>query len=207
MSPDSRSSSRSPAYRKRKSSSPVTEKKKHHGSSSRSKTREARSRSKSTERNRGFEKKHYHDRNRISSPKSKFRDNEKERERRHQMSKIVDISHKHKDKAEKSRSNKSEKWSQSSRNSALKGSQDMNGQVNRWPHDRFLEQDQTSSGVQGYHSYRDRHRRVQEDDFMDQRRQERERIGLVGIMQVWGKSPPRCEELVSVVLIVSVSDK
>jgi hypothetical protein len=31
---------------------------------------------------------------------------------------------------------------------------------------------------------------------MDQRRQERERIGLIGVMQVWGKSPPRSEELV-----------
>jgi hypothetical protein len=31
---------------------------------------------------------------------------------------------------------------------------------------------------------------------MDQRRQEREKIGLIGVMQVWGKSPPRSEELV-----------
>jgi hypothetical protein len=31
---------------------------------------------------------------------------------------------------------------------------------------------------------------------MDQRRQERERIGLIGVMQVWGKSPPISEELV-----------
>jgi hypothetical protein len=31
---------------------------------------------------------------------------------------------------------------------------------------------------------------------MDQRRQEREKIGLTGVMQVWGKSPPRTEELV-----------
>jgi hypothetical protein len=37
---------------------------------------------------------------------------------------------------------------------------------------------------------------------MDQRRQERERIGLTGVMQVWGKSPPVSEELVFTVAIL-----
>lgn len=200
MSPDSRSSSRSPAYRKRKSSSPVERRNKkiHYGSSSRSKTREIRSRSKSTERKKGSEKNHKHERNRVrpASPKTKFKDSEKERERRHQMSSRDEgTSHKHRDKNDKSRSNKTEKWLQGGRSSGIKDTQDVNGQVDRWPHDRFLDNDhQTSSGGQGHYSYRDRHRRIQEDDFMDQRRQERERIGLVGVTQVWGKSPARCED-------------
>jgi hypothetical protein len=37
---------------------------------------------------------------------------------------------------------------------------------------------------------------------MDQRRQERERIGLIGVTQVWGKSPPVSEELVFTVVIL-----
>jgi hypothetical protein len=37
---------------------------------------------------------------------------------------------------------------------------------------------------------------------MDQRRQERERIGLIGVMQVWGKSPPRSEELVLTMILL-----
>jgi hypothetical protein len=37
---------------------------------------------------------------------------------------------------------------------------------------------------------------------MDQRRQERERIGLIGVTQVWGKSPPVSEELVCTVVIL-----
>ncbi|KAJ9584722.1 hypothetical protein L9F63_020927 [Diploptera punctata] len=193
MSPDSRSSSRSPAYRKRKSSSPSTErrnKKLYYGSSSRSKTRGSRSRS--PERKRNSEKNHKHERNKVISPKSKFRDSEKDRDRRHHISsKDLDTSHKHR---EKSRNNKSDKWSQGGRNSGTKDNVDVNGEVDRWPHDRFLENDHSGSGGQGYHNYRDRHRRIQEDDFMDQRRQERERIGLVGVMQVWGKSPPRCED-------------
>lgn len=102
---------------------------------------------------------------------------------------------KHKDKSETSRSSKSDKGSQS-RKPGLKDGQNSNGHLDRWPHDKFSDVEHSSSGGQGYHNYRDRHRHLQEDDFMDQRRQEREKIGLTGVMQVWGKSPPRTEELV-----------
>lgn len=40
--------------------------------------------------------------------------------------------------------------------------------------------------------HRDRHRA--EEEFMDHRRQERERITLIGVEQVWGKSPAHAEE-------------
>jgi hypothetical protein len=89
-----------------------------------------------------------------------------------------------------------------SRGLGTKDKQNVIGQLDRWPHDKFLEVEHPNSGVQGYHSYRDRHRYRQEDDFMDQRRQERERIGLIGVMQVWGKSPPVSEELVFTVVIL-----
>nr|CAD7604075.1 unnamed protein product [Timema genevievae] len=62
----------------------------------------------------------------------------------------------------------------------------------RWPHDMYMENNGAHEGGQGY--FRERHRRAPEDDLMDQRRQERERIGLVGVMQLWGKSPPRTED-------------
>jgi hypothetical protein len=114
------------------------------------------------------------------------------------MGKDLDSSHsssRHKDKNETSRSGRSDKGSQS-RRPGIKDSQNANGHLDRWPHDKFADVEHLGSGGQGYHNYRDRHRHVQEDDFMDQRRQERERIGLIGVMQVWGKSPPRSEELV-----------
>ncbi|XP_063243428.1 NKAP family protein CG6066 [Bacillus rossius redtenbacheri] len=60
----------------------------------------------------------------------------------------------------------------------------------RWPHDRFLESLGAGRGAPQHH----RHRRLPEDDFMDQRRQERERIGLLGAAQLWGKTPPRCDD-------------
>ncbi|PSN51409.1 hypothetical protein C0J52_05436 [Blattella germanica] len=205
MSPDSRSSSRSPVYRKRKSSSPSIEKrnkKPYYGSASKSKLRDTRSRSKSMDRKRQSEKSLKYDKNKGSPPKSKSRDSERDRDRnRHQVSfRDIDSSHnssgsgKHRDKSEKSRSNRGDKWIQNSRNSSAKDNQDVNGQFDRWPHDKFSENDLPRSSGQEYYNYRDRHRRLQEDDFMDQRRQERERIGLIGVTQVWGKSPPRCED-------------
>lgn len=63
----------------------------------------------------------------------------------------------------------------------------------RWNHDKFFDNEQSGNNL-SYHNYRDRHRRTQEDDFMDQRRLERERIGLAGVTQVWGKSPPPYQE-------------
>ncbi|GLG96556.1 Uncharacterized protein GBIM_03501 [Gryllus bimaculatus] len=65
-----------------------------------------------------------------------------------------------------------------------------------WPHDKYVENQQpghASSSGYGHYGYRDRHRRNPET-FMDQRRQERERIGLAGVPQVWGKSPPRVDD-------------
>jgi len=101
---------------------------------------------------------------------------------------------------EKPRSSRYDKGAQ--RGLGTKDKQNVNGQLDRWPHDKFSDVEHPNSGGQGYHSYRDRHRYRQEDDFMDQRRQERERIGLIGVMQVWGKSPPGSEELVFVVFIL-----
>lgn len=117
------------------------------------------------------------------------------------MGKDLDSSHsssRHKDKNETSRSSRSDKGSQS-RRPGIKDSQNAIGHLDRWPHDKFADVEHSGSGGQGYHNYRDRHRHLQEDDFMDQRRQEREKIGLIGVMQVWGKSPPRSEELVLMV--------
>jgi len=102
---------------------------------------------------------------------------------------------------EKPRSSRYDKGAQS-RGLGTKDKQNVNGQLDRWPHDRFSDVEHPNSGGQGYHSYRDRHRYRQEDDFMDQRRQERERIGLIGVTQVWGKSPPVSEELVFTVVIL-----
>lgn len=42
--------------------------------------------------------------------------------------------------------------------------------------------------------HRDRHVNSAVDDFMDHRRLERERITLIGVEQVWGKSPTHAEE-------------
>ncbi|KAG8267299.1 NKAP family protein CG6066 [Homalodisca vitripennis] len=42
--------------------------------------------------------------------------------------------------------------------------------------------------------HRERHHSSAMDDFMDHRRQERERITLVGVEQVWGKSPTHAED-------------
>lgn len=39
-----------------------------------------------------------------------------------------------------------------------------------------------------------RERSSHEDDFMEHRRKERERITLIGVEQVWGKSPLHAEE-------------
>jgi len=123
------------------------------------------------------------------------------------MGKDLDSSHssssasRHKDKNEKSRSTRSDKGSHN-RGIGIKDSLHANGQLNRWPHDKFTDGEEPRSEGQGYHNYRDRHRRLQEDDFMDQRRQERERIGLIGVMQVWGKSPPRSEELVLTMILL-----
>ncbi|XP_047002438.1 NKAP family protein CG6066 [Schistocerca americana] len=88
------------------------------------------------------------------------------------------------------------KWHQNDRHSSRRESSQSRSvrdspahSVERWNHDWFFERNLPQNG-QGYHGYRDRHRRTQEDDFMDQRRQERERIGLAGVANVWGKSPP-----------------
>ncbi|XP_021932809.1 NKAP family protein CG6066 isoform X2 [Zootermopsis nevadensis] len=115
------------------------------------------------------------------------------------MGRHLDSSHtsgsasRYKDKDGKSRSSKSDKGTQN-RGFGVKDNQNANGKLDRWPHDKFSDGEQQSSGGQSYHNYRDRHWHVQEDDFMDQRRQERERIGLIGVMQVWGKSPPCSED-------------
>lgn len=80
----------------------------------------------------------------------------------------------------------------------------------RWKHDKWKEsndiftrpidrcsrkedsrRDRRSQPRSEFH--RDRHHN-EEDDFMDHRRQERERITLVGVKQVWGKSPIHAEE-------------
>lgn len=123
------------------------------------------------------------------------------------MGKHLDSSHtsgsasRYKDKDGKSRSSRSDKGAQN-RGLGVKDNQNANGDLDRWPHDKFSDGEQPSSGGQSYHNYRDRHRRLQEDDFMDQRRQERERIGLIGVMQVWGKSPPHSEELVLTIALL-----
>ncbi|KAJ8893957.1 hypothetical protein PR048_006558 [Dryococelus australis] len=57
----------------------------------------------------------------------------------------------------------------------------------RWPHDKYLENDCKGRGGPQHYRYR----RQPEDDFMDQRRQERERIGLMGVAQLWSSSPPQ----------------
>jgi hypothetical protein len=120
------------------------------------------------------------------------------------MGKDVDCSHssrsasRHEDKYDTSRSSRSVKVSQI-RRPVREDSQNANGHLNplnRWRQDKFASFRHPSSGGQSYHNYKDRHRHVQDDDFMDQRRQEREKIGLTGVTQVWGKSPPRSEELV-----------
>lgn len=80
----------------------------------------------------------------------------------------------------------------------------------RWKHDKWKEsndifirpidrssrkedsrRDRRSQSRSDFH--RDRHHN-EVDDFMDHRRQERERITLVGVQQVWGKSPIHAEE-------------
>lgn len=94
---------------------------------------------------------------------------------------------------EKFRSSRNDRVSQS-RGLGTKDKQNVNAQLDRWPHDKFSDAEHPNSGGQAYHSYRDRLRYRQEDEFMDQRRQERERIGLIGVMQVWGKSPPISED-------------
>lgn len=48
----------------------------------------------------------------------------------------------------------------------------------------------SSSGVGGAGA---RARRPQEDDFWDARREQRERIGRLGVSAVWGASPTRPE--------------
>ncbi|RZF36847.1 hypothetical protein LSTR_LSTR004535 [Laodelphax striatellus] len=56
------------------------------------------------------------------------------------------------------------------------------------------------SPLRDSHSHRSRKRKKEkhssphEDDFMDHRRKERERITLVGVDQVWGKSPAHVED-------------
>lgn len=80
----------------------------------------------------------------------------------------------------------------------------------RWKHDKWKEsndifmrpmdrlsrkedsrRDRRSQSRSDFH--RDRHHN-EVDDFMDHRRQERERITLVGVQQVWGRSPLHAEE-------------
>lgn len=81
----------------------------------------------------------------------------------------------------------------------------------RWKHDKWKSHDSDGfarpmdQGSSRHDSTRDRrsqsrshfekerqHRAM--DDFMDHRRQERERITLVGVEQVWGKSPNHTDE-------------
>ncbi|XP_071451391.1 NF-kappa-B-activating protein [Hetaerina americana] len=64
----------------------------------------------------------------------------------------------------------------------------------RWPHDGW--QTESSSGWRGRSSrgpsgFR---RGAVSEDFMEQRRRERERISLIGVPEVWGKSPPYAPE-------------
>ncbi|XP_066993916.1 NKAP family protein CG6066 isoform X2 [Anabrus simplex] len=110
-------------------------------------------------------------------------------------------SFRHREEVEKY--HRSSKWAQNDRNrsssqvKSLPPQRNSGGQPDRWAHDKFLESEGGEGDVcngQGYHNHRERYRRAQEDDFMDQRRQERERIGLAGVPQVWGKSPAQSED-------------
>lgn len=62
----------------------------------------------------------------------------------------------------------------------------------RWPHDKYNEHsrhDREGSRHRNNRPNRSPHRQNQQDDMMDMRRQERERIGLLGVPQIWDKSP------------------
>lgn len=70
----------------------------------------------------------------------------------------------------------------------------------KWKNDNFVRPyDRSGAGrredfrrSQARPFHRDRHRA--EEEFMDHRRQERERITLIGVEQVWGKSPTHAED-------------
>lgn len=80
----------------------------------------------------------------------------------------------------------------------------------RWKHDKYNEDDNDATFVRpfdrGFSNRRDDSRRDKKshsrsnhydrhiEDLMDHRRLEREKITLIGVEQVWGKSPAHAEE-------------
>lgn len=64
----------------------------------------------------------------------------------------------------------------------------------RWSHDKYSKHN--SGGYSRHEREESRHRgknhhRQPQEDVMDARRQERERIGLIGVPQIWEKSPAK----------------
>lgn len=103
--------------------------------------------------------------------------------------------HSHKDERDSKDSSRIDRRSMSKSRS--------HGDEDRWKNDNFARPyDRSGTGrrddfsrdrrSQARQFHRDRHRA--EEEFMDHRRQERERITLIGVEQVWGKSPTHAED-------------
>jgi hypothetical protein len=137
----------------------------------------------------------------------KIKHRKKEIESHHESSRDRKSDVRHESNYDKRDSMKNQS-SRDRRSESVSSSRNMEG---RWKHDKWKEsdddkfvkpmdrnrkedfrRDRRSQSRSNFHRERN-HNSVMED-FMDHRRLERERITLVGVDQVWGKSPSHAEE-------------